>query len=94
MVRHPYDFSDPAFEIKNRKLHEITNSLVEKYHLNIGIQGNLSVEDSGNNFNFFVRDEQDNRVMLLQSNFEIPQALKEEIIDAYNIYIYSDQKPN
>jgi hypothetical protein len=30
----------------------------------------------------------------LQSNYEIPPALKEEIIDAYNRYLYSDQKPD
>jgi hypothetical protein len=94
MRRHPHDFSDPTFLIKTDKLREIAIALVSKYGLNIGIHGELASENSGGNFNFFVRDEQENRVMLLQSNYEIPPALKEEIIDAYNRYLYSDQKPD
>jgi hypothetical protein len=94
MRRHPYDFTDPTFETKTLKLREIAITLVSKYGLNIGIHGELASENSSSNFNFFVRDEQENRVMLLQSNYEIPLALKEEIIDAYNSYLYSDQKPD
>jgi hypothetical protein len=93
MLKHPYDFRDRTFEIKTLKIREIANALILKYELNIRIQGNLALEDSGNNFNFFVRDEQTNRVMLLQSSYEIPGALKEEIIDEYNMYLYSDQWP-
>jgi hypothetical protein len=93
MRRHPYDFTDPAFETKTLKLQEIATVLVEKYDLNIGIQGDLTLEDCGDKFNFFVRDEQEGRVMLLQSNFEIPKALKEEIIDSYNKYLYFNQIP-
>jgi hypothetical protein len=88
MRRHPYDFTDPTFETKTLKLREIANELVAKYDLNIGIQGDLTLDDCGDKCNFFVRDEQENRIMLLQSNFEIPDLLKEEIIDAYNRFIY------
>lgn len=91
MPRHPLDFEDPIFEIKNLKLREIANSVVRKYDLKIGILCNLTLDDSGNNFIFFVHDEQDDRFLMLQSSFEMPQALKGEIIDEYNRYLYPDQ---
>jgi hypothetical protein len=88
MLRHPYDFTDPTFETKTLKLREIATALVDKYNLNVGIQGDLTLEDCGDKFSFFVRDEQEGRIMLLQSNFEIPKALKDEIIDSYNKCLY------
>jgi hypothetical protein len=92
MLKTPCYFDDPGFKLKTRKLEEIANSIVKNHGLDIEIKEASSMDITGAMFNFFVRDEQDDRVILLQSTFEIPFLVKDEIIDAYYDHIYFNSR--
>lgn len=92
MLKTPCYSSDPRFKSKSLKLQEIANTIVKKHDLDHEIVEPSSDGSQVKRFNFFVRDEQDDRVILLQTNFEIPFLVKEEIIEAYYDYIY--QQPS
>lgn len=90
MLKTPYYFTDPRYKTKALKLQDIANAIIEKHEIKVEIEQCLSSGGSNTKFNFFVRDEQDDRVILLQTNFEIPFLAKEEIIEAYYEYIYTN----